>query len=187
MRLQTSLLRHMPDFFNHNHLFHLKSAWNGSCNSLFFPVVTYIWVKRLLKQEKCRAGLDFVNLELIGVFDHCVGHLLLLISCEWQVITLLQSTSSLHSDLPPSNQQLMDRTKFAQHIIIFRYFRYIATKALSQNLCQNALNSMSEVSQATVLHKPQKRETRVSRYIEFYGSKALRDLLKPWCGHVKGF
>jgi len=67
------------DFFrswNTNKTHSLKSAWNESCDSHFFPIVTYI--RGFLNKKKCRVGL-FVYRELIG-FLHRYG--LLLISCD---------------------------------------------------------------------------------------------------------
>jgi len=41
-----------------------------------FPIVTYIRVKQLLNTRKCRAGLNFVYQELIGLLDRCLLQLL---------------------------------------------------------------------------------------------------------------
>jgi len=35
----------------------LKSSWDGSCDSIFFPIVTYIRVKQLFQQEKKMVAL----------------------------------------------------------------------------------------------------------------------------------
>jgi len=47
----------------------LKSTWNGSCDSRFFPFLMYCiseWNCFSNKKKKCRAGLELVNRELIG-------------------------------------------------------------------------------------------------------------------------
>lgn len=75
--LNDRLLWHMPDMFsNHSVCINpaqflqstesLKLSWDESCDSLFFPIMTYIleW-KSFWNKKKCRAGLNFAHGELI--------------------------------------------------------------------------------------------------------------------------
>jgi len=85
--------------------------------------------------------------------------------------------------LPPSNQQPMNRTKFPPYIFLFSIIR--CTQMYTHNM-EVMICRYFGYKETDALYWTQKRQAQASEkrevdlYIEFYGSKALRDLLKPW-------
>ncbi len=70
----------------------LKLAWNRSSDHLFFPIVTYIWVKRLLELEKIKIKIKKAIVGLyVGFYfgpsriPWIIGWLSFEISCKGQV------------------------------------------------------------------------------------------------------